>query len=59
MKCLDCDEKFRAESSDEMLQKMMPHYMEKHSEMMKNGSEESKKEWFERFALDWDNAEEI
>ena len=58
MKCLDCDKKFKADSSDEMMQTMMPHYQEDHKKMMEEGTEESKKDWFERFNKDWEEAKE-
>lgn len=58
MKCLECDEKFKAESADSMLQEMMPHYKEKHSEMMANGDDASRKEWFNRFNKEWEEAAE-
>ena len=59
MKCLDCDKTFQAETSDEMLQTMMPHYMSDHKEMMeKGGSDEEKKAWFARFHKEWEKAEE-
>jgi LPS sulfotransferase NodH len=59
MKCLDCDEKFKAETSEEMIKTMMPYYMEKHAEMMKGQNEETKEEWMKRFNKDWEEAEEI
>ena len=46
MKCLDCEKTFKANSSEEMMNEMMPHYMEDHAEMMKSGTEEDKKIWF-------------
>ena len=59
MKCLDCEKKFKAESSDGMMQAMMPHYKEDHAEMMASGTEESRKEWFERFGQEWEGASEV
>ena len=58
-KCPDCDEVFRSETSDEMMKILMPHYMEVHQEMMKNGTEEDKKVWFEKFNKDWEDTAEI
>jgi len=58
MKCPDCDEKFEAESAEEMMNAMMPHYKEKHAEMMEKGTEEDKKKWMEKFHKDWEEAEE-
>lgn len=59
IKCLDCDETFKAETKEEALMIMRPHYMSNHKEMMENGSEESKDEWFERFNKEWASTEEI
>ena len=59
LKCLDCEEIFEAETSKEMLDKMHPHYMEKHQDIMAQGTEESKKDWFEKFNKKWEEAEEI
>jgi len=59
MKCLDCEKSFKAETSDEMMQTMMPHYKEDHAEMMEKGDEESRKVWFEKFNKDWEEAKEI
>jgi hypothetical protein len=59
MKCLDCDQTFKAETPDEMMKVMMPHYMSVHSEMMKGQNEETKKEWMKRFNKDWEDAEEV
>lgn len=59
MKCLDCDKKFSAGSSDEMMQAMMPHYQEDHKEMMEGNASESKEEWFTRFNKEWEGAKEI
>lgn len=59
MKCLDCDEKFKANSPDEMMQTMMPHYKEAHAEMMAKGTEESKAVWMKKFHEDWEASEEV
>ena len=59
MSCLDCEEKFQAESPNEMMQTMLPHYMEKHKEIMETNTEESKNEWMDRFHKEWEQAEEI
>jgi hypothetical protein len=59
MKCLECDEKFKANNGDEMLQAMMPHYKEAHSEMMKNGTDASRNEWFLKFDKYFQEAEVI
>ena len=59
IKCLDCETEFISDSKEDVLNQMMPHYMDSHSEMMKEGTEESKKEWFERFDKNWGEAEQI
>jgi len=59
MKCLDCDETFKAESSEEMMKAMMPHYMSDHKELMAKGTEEDKKVWMGKFNKNWEEAEEI
>jgi len=58
MKCLDCEKTFKAETSDEMLKILMPHYMSEHAEIMKGNTDESKKAWMERFGKEWEEAEE-
>ena len=58
MKCLDCDEKFSAETPDAMMQAMMPHYMEKHKEMMEGQNDETKEDWMKRFHELWEAAPE-
>jgi len=59
IKCLDCDHQFEigADTQEEAMKEMMPHYMEVHKEMMENGTEESKKEWMTRFHEAWVHAE--
>jgi len=59
MKCLDCEETFKAETSKEMLAEMHPHYMSDHADIMKDGTEEKMKDWMEKFNKDWESAEEI
>jgi hypothetical protein len=59
MKCLDCEEKFKAETPDEMMKAMMPHYMSNHAEMMAQGSKETKEEWMKRFNKEWEEVKEI
>jgi len=58
LKCLDCEEVFEAESSEEMMKKMQPHYMEKHKDIMDKGNDESKKVWMEKFNKNWEEAKE-
>lgn len=48
-----------SDSKEDVLNQMMPHYMESHKDMMENGNEESKAEWFDRFNKVWESAEEV
>jgi len=59
MKCLDCEKTFKAETSKEMMDTMMPHYMEDHKDIMAEGTEETKKVWMEKFNKDWEEAKEV
>ena len=59
MKCLDCEKTFKANSSDEMMKVMMPHYMSDHKEIMAKGTKETKKVWMEKFHEDWKEAKEV
>ena len=59
MKCLDCEKTFKANSSDEMMKGMMPHYMSDHKDLMAEGTEEKKKVWMGKFNKDWEEAKEI
>lgn len=59
MQCLDCEEIFQAETQEDMMQEMMPHYKEVHAEMMNSGTEEKRMIWMSQFQDAWDNAEEI
>jgi len=58
MKCLDCEEEFEAQSSQAMMETMMPHYMEKHKEMMESGTADDKKVWMEKFHKNWEETKE-
>lgn len=57
--CLDCDREFTAETKDDAMKAMHPHYMEDHKDVMAAGNEEKKKEWFERFEREWEAAPEV
>ena len=59
LKCLDCEKTFKAQTSKDMLNQMHPHYMSEHQEIIKDGTDEKKKAWMEKFNKDWENAEEI
>ena len=56
LQCLDCDEVFEANTKDEMLTTMLPHYIDKHHTIMDNLTEESKEEWMQRFHKNWEEA---
>ena len=58
MKCLDCDKEFRAETSEDALSYMHPHYMEAHKEVMAEATDEKKKAWMETFHKAWNEAPE-
>tara|TARA_Y100000310_G_C20391059_1_gene672792 strand:- start:558 stop:749 length:192 start_codon:yes stop_codon:yes gene_type:complete len=58
-KCPDCEKIFEAETAKETLELMHPHYMEKHQDIIKDGTEEKMKAWMEKFNKDWEDAEEI
>ncbi len=59
MKCLDCAKLFAAATPQEMMQKMHPHYMADHQDIMKDGNEEKKAAWMQLFSEAWEKAEEI
>ncbi len=59
IKCPDCDKEFSAETEKEVLDKIHPHYMDAHKDIMKDGTEAKRNIWMERFHKDWENAEEI
>lgn len=57
--CLDCDMEFTADTAEEAMTNMLPHYKEVHAEIMAAGTEETKKAWMETFHKNWEEAEEI
>lgn len=59
IKCLDCDKEFTAETDKEVLNLMLPHYMDIHKDIMANGTEADKDAWMKRFYTDWESAEEV
>lgn len=59
MKCLDCEKTFQAETPDDMMKAMMPHYMADHKDIMDAGTDETKKEWMEKFSKEWAEAKEV
>ena len=56
MSCYDCDQTFSANSADEMLKVMYPHYMAEHKEIISTVDEAQKKVWMEKFYADWETA---
>ncbi len=58
-KCYDCEKVFEAETSKEMLNKMHPHYMSEHADIIKKGTKEEGDAWMEKFNKDWENTEEV
>ena len=58
-KCPDCEKVFEAETSKDMLNLLLPHYMSEHQDVMKGGTDEKMKDWMEKFHKDWEEAEEI
>ncbi len=57
--CYDCIEVFESETSKEMLDKLYPHYMEKHVEIITGNTEKEKKSWMAKFNKDWNEAEAV
>lgn len=49
---------FSGEAKEEVMEKMHPHYMEVHKDIMASATEERKKEWFEKFNKNWESAPE-
>ena len=49
-----CDYTVEAESMQDAMMKLMPHYKEAHAEMMAKGTEETKKIWMANFQKQWD-----
>jgi predicted small metal-binding protein len=56
MKCYDCDQTFSANSADEILKAMYPHYRAEHKEIISSVDEDAKKIWMERFYADFEKA---
>lgn len=54
MLCIDCKKvSFQAETSEQMMKEMMPHYMKAHPEIMSGKSKETREEWMKRFMKEW------
>jgi hypothetical protein len=57
LRCIDCEQvEFEAESVQEMLTQMMPHYFEAHQDIMSGQSSESQEQWMERLTTAFNQA---
>lgn len=56
--CYDCEEVFEAETAKEVLDKMHPHYLAEHKEVMAKAKKEDHEKWMITFNKDWDAIEE-
>ena len=54
--CLDCEEQFSGETPTDVQMAMLPHYKEKHAEIIGSADEEGKKKWMEEFGKRWEGA---
>ena len=54
--CLDCAEEFAGETPEAVQSAMLPHYKEKHAEIINAVDESGKKEWLAEFNRRWDAA---
>lgn len=59
MKCYDCEEHFEGETPMDVLNKMHPHYVEKHPEILAAADDVEKKRWMARFYKDWAAAHKL
>lgn len=59
IKCQDCDGAFKATTREEILKTLYDHYMEAHSDVIPNASDEEKKAWMIRFEAEWLAAPEV
>ena len=50
---------FVGNSEQNVQEKMHPHYMKDHKDVMRNGNEEKRKVWMEEFQKNWDSAETL
>lgn len=57
LKCYDCDEEFKAETREQMLDALYSHYMEIHKEIITGADEAEKKRWMAQFEKNWAEAE--
>lgn len=59
IKCYDCIQEFESDTPEDILNQMLPHYMDKHKDIMETNTVESKDAWMKRFYKDWNDALEI
>ena len=57
--CLDCDQEFAGETPEQVMEQMMPHYMNDHKDIMDAGTEEQRDGWLVEFNKRWDAAPEL
>lgn len=48
-----CTHTVEADSPEQAMELLKPHYMEAHQDMMAAGTEESRKQWFADFQQAW------
>lgn len=57
--CLDCEQQFAGETPEEVMEKMMTHYMKDHKDIMDAGTEQQRDGWFVEFNNRWDISPEV
>ncbi len=58
-KCYDCDEKFKAETKEELLDHLYKHYLKEHRKVIAGANPTEKQAWMNRFEKDWAEASEL
>lgn len=59
MVCIDCGAvEYEASSLHSMLVKMMPHYLDRHHDVISGEATEPRETWMDRFSLAYKAAEE-
>tara|TARA_B100000745_G_scaffold300509_1_gene254830 strand:+ start:4114 stop:4302 length:189 start_codon:yes stop_codon:yes gene_type:complete len=59
MTCPDCDKEFTADTPENMMDAMHPHYMSDHKEIIEGATPENKKEWMGKFNEEWEKAKSV
>ena len=54
--CLDCEERFTGATPEEIMEAMMPHYMDVHSDLMNEGDDGLRDGWFVELNQRFDEA---